>query len=73
MARPLTGGPGRGLRFVEVPQEVIQHVEVTREVPVDVIKEVERLKEVVREVPIEVIREKVGSAQRRVAGQIANG
>ena len=46
-------------RYVEVPHEVIQHVEVTKEVPVEVIKEVERLKEVVREVPIEVIREKV--------------
>ena len=52
-------------RYVEVPHEVIQHVEVTKEVPVEVIREVERLKEVVREVPIEVIREKVGEYSRK--------
>ncbi len=39
--------------------EVIEQVEVTREVPMEVVREVERIKELVREVPIEVIREKV--------------
>ena len=46
-------------RYIEVPYDVIQHVEVTREVPVDVIREIEKIKEVTCEVSIEVIREKV--------------
>lgn len=37
----------------EVPVEVVREVEVTREVPVEVVREVE----VTREVPIEVVRE----------------
>ena len=37
----------------EVPVDVIQEVEVTREVPVEVVREIE----VTREVPVEVVRE----------------
>ena len=56
---------------MEVPFEVIQHVEVTREVPIEVSREVERMKELVREVPIEVVREKVRNDLQIARGFLA--